>query len=130
MSAGASSSIYNYCYDYILKYYLKIAITIGIAVGICLIKFILKHFVIFLSSFKRYRTHTEQSKDMVQNLVFVYVATTVLVTLLVLPPLSSSRQKCSECPSKRPSPSSSPTTTSRKTPMAWPSIMTLCLTGT
>ncbi len=58
LSAGSSSTIYSFCFDYILNYYLKIAITIGIAIGICLVKFILKHFVMFLSSFKRYKTHT------------------------------------------------------------------------
>jgi hypothetical protein len=58
LQAGSSSAIYTYCWDYIFKYYLQIAVTIGIAIAIVLIKFILKHFVIYLSTFKRYKTHT------------------------------------------------------------------------
>ena len=54
----SSSTIYSFCWDYIYKNLLKTGITIGIAIGVVLIKFILKHFVIFLSQFRRYKTHT------------------------------------------------------------------------
>lgn len=93
LQSGSSSAIYSHCWDYIIKYYLQIVVTIGIAIGICVIKLILKHFAIYLSTFKRYKTHTEQSKDMIQNLFFIYVSTTVLVTLLVSILLFSSKQK-------------------------------------
>ena len=84
LQQGSSAAIYTYCWDYIFEALLKTAITVGIAIGIVLIKFILKHFVIFLSQFRRYKTHAEQSKAMIQNLFFVYISTTVLITLIVL----------------------------------------------
>jgi len=83
LQQGSSAAIYSYCWDYILENLLKTAITIGIAIGIVLIKFILKHFVIFLSQFRRYKTHAEQSKAMIMNLFFVYISTTVLITLII-----------------------------------------------
>ena len=83
LQSGSGSTIYNYCWDYIRKSLMKTGITIGIAIAVVLIKFILKHFAIFLSRFRRYKTHAEQSRSMVLNLFFVYVATTVLITLLV-----------------------------------------------
>lgn len=115
VQSGASSAIYSYCWEYISQYYLKIVITIGIALGIVLIKFILKQFVIFLAAFKRYKTHTEQSKDMIQNLFFVYLSTTVLVTLLVLFDLRSCKPTSSRYPSKISSATSSRMTTLKVT---------------
>ena len=84
LQAGSGSPIYTYCWDYIYQAFLKTGITIGIAIAVVLIKFILKHLAIFLSQFRRYKTHAEQSRSMVLNLFFVYVSTTVLITLLVL----------------------------------------------
>ena len=84
LQAGSGAAVYTYCWDYIKKSLQKTGITVGIAIAVVLIKFILKHFAIFLSKFRRYKTHAEQSKAMVLNLFFVYISTTVLITLLVI----------------------------------------------
>ena len=101
LQQGSSASIYTYCWDYIFESILKTAITIGIAIGIVLIKFILKHFVIFLSQFRRYKTHAEQSKSMIMNLFFVYISTTVLITLIVILFLCRSKPTSSRFHSKK-----------------------------
>ena len=83
LQAGSSSTIYNFCRSYIFQYLLKIIITIGISVSVVVIKFILKKFILFLARFKRYKTQSEQSRDMVFNLFLAYLATTVMITFLV-----------------------------------------------
>ena len=57
---------------------------IGIAISAVIIKFIMRMVVTYLAKFQRYKSHTEQSKDIVQNLFIVYLFTTVLITLLVI----------------------------------------------
>lgn len=111
LQAGSGAPIYTYCWDYIYQALLKTGITIGIAIAVVLIKFILKHLAIFLSQFRRYKTHAEQSRSMVLNLFFVYVATTVLITLLVYYVLFRSKPICFRFHSKASSPFLSPTTT-------------------
>ena len=53
-----------------MAYFLKILISLGISVSVFVVKFVMKEFVIFLTKFKRYKTQSEQSKDMVQSLFF------------------------------------------------------------
>ena len=57
--------------------------TIGIAVAVILIKTVIRAVVVFLAKFQRYKSHTDQSKDIIQNLFLTYLCTTVLITFLV-----------------------------------------------
>ena len=81
---SSDSSINSLCWDYIQKYYIGIAITIGIALAVVAIKGIIKVVVVFLAKFQKYKSHTEQSKDITQNLLITYLCTTVLITFLVI----------------------------------------------
>jgi NADH:ubiquinone oxidoreductase subunit 3 (subunit A) len=92
--------LYNLCWNYIFNYIIKIAITIGIAIAVILIKAVIKVVVIFLAKFQRYKSHTEQSKDITQNLLITYICTTVLITFLVIISLCSSKPKWLISPSK------------------------------
>lgn len=80
---NSGSTIYNYCWSYVQQYYIKIAITIGISIAVILIKTIIRAVVVYLAKFQRYKSHTDQSKDIIQNLFLTYLCTTVLITFLV-----------------------------------------------
>lgn len=82
--SDTGSTVYSFCWSYIQKYYIKIAITIGIAFGVIIVKAIIKVVVVYLAKFQRYKSHTEQSKDITQNLLITYLCTTVLITFLVI----------------------------------------------
>ena len=94
------------CQGYIRKYLIKIAMMVGIAVSAVIIKFIMRMVVTFLAKFQRYKSHTEQSKDIVQNLFIVYLFTTVLITLLVHPPSFSCKPQFRAYPSRTRCPTS------------------------
>ena len=47
-------------------------------------KELIKKIVIKIAKFQMYKTHTDQSKDIIQNLFLTYTTTTVLITLLVI----------------------------------------------
>lgn len=91
--SSSSSSLETLCWGHIKKYYLKIAITIGIALGVIIVKALIKVIVVFLAKFQRYKSHTDQSKDIAQNLFITYMCTTVLITFLVPIFLFSSKPK-------------------------------------
>ena len=58
-------------------------ITYSITVLVILIKTILKKLVIFIAKFQRYKEHTEQSIDIMKNLVIIYIITTVVIGFLL-----------------------------------------------
>jgi hypothetical protein len=66
-----------------MQYYYKIAITVGISIAVMIMKSILRVIVISLAKFQRYKEHTEQSVDIISNLFYTYIFTTVLITFLV-----------------------------------------------
>ena len=47
------------------------------------IKAILKKLVIFIAKFQRYKGHTQQSIDIIKNLVIIYIMTTVVIGFLL-----------------------------------------------
>ena len=81
---SSTSALYSLCFSYIRSYYMKILITIGISIGVIIMKELIKKIVIKIAKFQRYKTHTDQSKDIIQNLFLTYTTTTVLITLLVI----------------------------------------------
>lgn len=81
--SDSSSTLYTTCWPFIENYYLKIAVTIGIAVAVLIIKALIKIVVVFLAKFQRYKSHNDQSKDIIQNLLLTYLFTTVLITILL-----------------------------------------------
>lgn len=81
--SSSDSDLTTLCSGYIKKYYLKIAITVGIALAVLVIKKVINLVVVFLAKFQRYKSHTEQSKDITQNLFITYICTTVLITILL-----------------------------------------------
>jgi uncharacterized BrkB/YihY/UPF0761 family membrane protein len=97
---NSDSALYTLCWGYIRKYYIKIAITIGIAIAVLIIKSIIKVVVTYLAKFQRYKSHTEQSKDITQNLFLTYLCTTVLITFLVIFLLYSFKHSSATFPSK------------------------------
>ncbi len=50
---------------------------------VIVIKAILKKLVIFIAKFQRYKEHTEQSIDIMKNLVIIYIITTVVIGFLL-----------------------------------------------
>jgi hypothetical protein len=48
-----------------------------------IVKLLLKHLVIFVARFQRYKEHTEESIDIVKNLVIIYIITTVIIGFLL-----------------------------------------------
>ncbi len=66
---------------------------IGISVAVILSKIVTNYLVIRLAKFQRYKTHTDQSRDIIQNLFLTYLSTTVLITFLVQILLFSYKQK-------------------------------------
>lgn len=80
---SSDSAVYSYCWSYIQQYYIGLAITVGIALAVVVIKSIIKVVVIYLAKFQKYKSHTEQSKDITQNLFFTYICTTVVITFLL-----------------------------------------------
>lgn len=48
-----------------------------------MIKTLLKKLVIFIAKFQRYKEHTEQSIDIMKNLVIIYIITTVVIGFLL-----------------------------------------------
>lgn len=81
--SNPSSSLYTTCESYLKNYYFKIAVTIGIAVAVLIIKALIKIVVVFLAKFQRYKSHNDQSRDIIQNLLLTYLFTTVLITILL-----------------------------------------------
>lgn len=81
--SSSDTTLTTLCSDYIKKYYLKIAITVGIALAVLVIKKVINLVVVFLAKFQRYKSHSEQSKDITQNLFITYICTTVLITILL-----------------------------------------------
>ncbi len=71
------------CQHYVTRYYINLAITYGITVLVIIIKSILKKLVIFIAKFQRYKEHTEQSIDIIKNLVIIYIITTVVIGFLL-----------------------------------------------
>ena len=71
------------CSNYVKDYYIKAAIGVAISIVIVVIKFLLKIFVIFLAKFQRYKSHTDQSKDIIKNLFLTYISTTFLIIFLL-----------------------------------------------
>lgn len=130
LQLGSSSTIYNYCWSFIVQYFLKILITVGISVAVVIIKVVLKKFIMFLARFKRYKTQSEQSRDMVFNLFLAYLATTVMITFLVNLLLCSFRPSSSEFRSKVSSKALFRMTICSETQSLWNSIMILLRSGT
>lgn len=81
--ATSTTQLSNACEKYITRYYVNLAITYGITVLVILIKTILKKLVIFIAKFQRYKEHTEQSIDIIKNLVIIYIITTVVIGFLL-----------------------------------------------
>ena len=73
----------NLCYSYILRYYYGVAITYSITVVVIIIKALLKKLVIAIAKFQRYKEQTQQSIDIVKNLVILYIMTTVVIGFLL-----------------------------------------------
>ena len=71
------------CQPFLNQYYAKLGITVAIAVGVVMIKFLMRLIVLFLARFQRYKTHTEQSSDMIINLFVMYTVTTIIIIFLV-----------------------------------------------
>lgn len=83
VNAGYSSSIFTFCYDHILHYYIRIGMGVAISIAVIVSKILIKAIVIWLAKFQRYRTHTDQSVDIIKNLFITYLCTTVLITFLL-----------------------------------------------
>lgn len=81
--ATSTPALSNACQKYITRYYINLAITYGITILVIVIKTILKKLVIFIAKFQRYKEHTEQSIDIVKNLVIIYTITTVVIGFLL-----------------------------------------------
>lgn len=89
----SDSVLYSLCSDYIQKYFMKIGITIGISIAVIIMKTLMRKIVVSLAKFQRYNSHTDQSKDIIQNLFIMYVFTTVMITFAVIIILFSCKQK-------------------------------------
>ena len=80
---ASDTAVKSFCSNYISKQLVNVFIGVLISLVIVIVKNILKAIVIKLAHFQRYKSYTEQSGDIMKNLFYTYVSTTVLITLLV-----------------------------------------------
>ena len=118
----SSTSLQGVCSSYWYTYYINVLITLSISIAIAAFKAILKILVIVLAKFQRYTTQTEQSKNMMKNLMISYIFSTVLITFFVILWLFRCKLMSSIFPSKVLWQLSLPTQHSKQTSITWLSI--------
>lgn len=74
---------FQYCAPYKRSYSLRLFLTIGISLLIVLIKQILKHVMVKIAQFQRYKNHTQLSTNIMTNLFVIYISSTFMITFLV-----------------------------------------------
>ena len=78
------TTVATFCDSYWNTYYINTALVLMISVAIVAFKVVVKFIVIGVAKFQRYNDQTEESKNVMKNLMVTYISFTVLITFLVI----------------------------------------------